>query len=240
MRTGTLVLAAAAALLSASVAQAEIVDAQINMGVISMSGPSGWYPANPQVFIQNNGGVENVTTEIGGIATLSGAFEFNTSLGTLNTTPNFQSLSWSGLGASPLLSGALVLTTPTGSFTFDMTEATSFTLWEDSRMVQIAITAPNWSWNVPVLGNLTPGAFDLTQPYNHACYCDTIGGFTGAGFNGTSFEMLGETLTPVVPRGALLSVTAVPEPATWAMLILGFFGLGAALRANRRAAQAPV
>lgn len=30
------------------------------------------------------------------------------------------------------------------------------------------------------------------------------------------------------------SVTAVPEPSTWAMLIVGFFGLGGALRASRR------
>jgi hypothetical protein len=30
---------------------------------------------------------------------------------------------------------------------------------------------------------------------------------------------------------------AVPEPATWAMMLIGFFGLGAALR-RRRAAGA--
>jgi hypothetical protein len=28
----------------------------------------------------------------------------------------------------------------------------------------------------------------------------------------------------------------VPEPATWAMLIFGFFGLGSALRRQKRAA----
>jgi hypothetical protein len=31
-----------------------------------------------------------------------------------------------------------------------------------------------------------------------------------------------------------VSLTAVPEPAAWATMLLGFFGLGAALRANRR------
>jgi hypothetical protein len=31
-----------------------------------------------------------------------------------------------------------------------------------------------------------------------------------------------------------ISISAVPEPATWAMMILGFFGLGSALRSQRR------
>jgi len=31
-----------------------------------------------------------------------------------------------------------------------------------------------------------------------------------------------------------ISVSAVPEPATWAMMIVGFFGLGAMLRRSRR------
>jgi hypothetical protein len=38
---------------------------------------------------------------------------------------------------------------------------------------------------------------------------------------------------PPPPFGGI-GVGAVPEPATWAMLILGFFGLGSALRAVRR------
>jgi hypothetical protein len=41
--------------------------------------------------------------------------------------------------------------------------------------------------------------------------------------------------------GAVLgdvSITAVPEPATWAMMLIGFGGLGAALRMNRRLAPA--
>ena len=31
-----------------------------------------------------------------------------------------------------------------------------------------------------------------------------------------------------------VAIAAVPEPATWAMMLLGFFGLGAALRMSRR------
>ena len=46
-----------------------------------------------------------------------------------------------------------------------------------------------------------------------------------AGFQTTGDEGWGVTA---------LSVTAVPEPATWAMMLIGFGGLGAALRMNRR------
>jgi hypothetical protein len=37
--------------------------------------------------------------------------------------------------------------------------------------------------------------------------------------------------------GAVLTTPAVPEPTTWAMLLVGFGGMGAALRRKRRAAQ---
>jgi hypothetical protein len=38
----------------------------------------------------------------------------------------------------------------------------------------------------------------------------------------------------IIPPPPLGGVSTVPEPATWAMLILGFFGAGAALRRARR------
>ena len=42
---------------------------------------------------------------------------------------------------------------------------------------------------------------------------------------------------PSTQQGSLLdnvSVSAVPEPATWAMMLLGFFGMAFAIRSNRR------
>ncbi len=36
------------------------------------------------------------------------------------------------------------------------------------------------------------------------------------------------------PYGAVIASVAVPEPATWAMMLIGFGGLGAVLRSNRR------
>jgi hypothetical protein len=36
------------------------------------------------------------------------------------------------------------------------------------------------------------------------------------------------------------SIGAVPEPATWALLLLGFFGIGGLMRAKRRIARTTV
>jgi hypothetical protein len=38
-------------------------------------------------------------------------------------------------------------------------------------------------------------------------------------------------------RGFLQAVTAVPEPSTWAMMILGFFGIGAMTYRRRKSAM---
>ncbi len=55
------------------------------------------------------------------------------------------------------------------------------------------------------------------------------GGIGGVEFTETTFE------EPVIIDGELVfdRVAAVPEPATWAMMILGFGGIGAALRRRR-------
>jgi hypothetical protein len=47
-----------------------------------------------------------------------------------------------------------------------------------------------------------------------------------------------DALPPGVPPGGPPPVTAIPEPATWLAMILGFVGIGAALRSRRRAKAA--
>lgn len=59
------------------------------------------------------------------------------------------------------------------------------------------------------------------------------GGSTGVGL---TFDT-GSVLTLVSPGGAGFALTAVPEPSTWAMMLIGFAGLGyAGYRASRRSA----
>jgi hypothetical protein len=54
-----------------------------------------------------------------------------------------------------------------------------------------------------------------------------------------NFMSLG-TPNGLPPMAALdgVSLTAVPEPATWAMMLIGFGGLGAMIRRRNRAAMA--
>jgi hypothetical protein len=44
----------------------------------------------------------------------------------------------------------------------------------------------------------------------------------------------------VVQQGRGFAGAAVPEPATWAMMIIGFGGVGATLRNRRRSAMLQV
>ncbi|MGH7012037.1 MAG: PEPxxWA-CTERM sorting domain-containing protein, partial [Caulobacteraceae bacterium] len=56
--------------------------------------------------------------------------------------------------------------------------------------------------------------------------------FTGQDNQGTGDEYFG--LDNIQVTGVPSVVGGVPEPATWAMLLFGFFGLGGLLRAQRR------
>lgn len=55
--------------------------------------------------------------------------------------------------------------------------------------------------------------------------------------NATKDQKVGDLFSRDIPFSHE-TVAAVPEPATWAMMLLGFFGLGAALRSRRAAAFA--
>lgn len=77
----------------------------------------------------------------------------------------------------------------------------------------------------------TPGGFVVTP---------NVGGTTGGGGGGTGGG--GSTppdtsvtpVSPAVPVTPVTPVAAVPEPATWLTLLLGFGAIGGALRSRRR------
>jgi hypothetical protein len=72
--------------------------------------------------------------------------------------------------------------------------------------------------------NLGPIPFDQAGYYPIARY----GGGPNPGIRGAQVYTSGITLTVLSPGPA-----TTPEPATWAMMLVGFFGLGAALRRRR-------
>ena len=111
-----------------------------------------------------------------------------------------------------------------------------------------ATQAPGTYWpgtytisNVPLVSgtykvsNMWPFAWPFTNP-------QTLAGFNGTAANGEwnlwMSDVFSDGRGATIDRGFSLSFTtatagAVPEPATWAMMILGFAITGAALRARR-------
>jgi hypothetical protein len=72
---------------------------------------------------------------------------------------------------------------------------------------------------------------DLTVPANQAYALQTLT------FDNASGKVSFTDLGPASQQGNLIdniTVTDVPEPATWAVMLLGFGGVGAAMRSNRR------
>ncbi|TAJ73281.1 MAG: PEP-CTERM sorting domain-containing protein [Phenylobacterium sp.] len=74
--------------------------------------------------------------------------------------------------------------------------------------------------------------FDATSAFRYVRLIDVVneGGTGNGGSVGADIDALGAISTrPFTPPD-----NGVPEPSTWAMMLLGFAGLGSALRRNRR------
>lgn len=77
------------------------------------------------------------------------------------------------------------------------------------------------TWADPVIFNYTGGRLQVTlndADFNKGKYGLDSGSYDGAKIT-ANFKLLG---------------AAVPEPTTWAMMIVGFFGVGAMVRSSRR------
>jgi hypothetical protein len=83
-------------------------------------------------------------------------------------------------------------------------------------------------------GNAGPGTFTATSPFNFAAIHQGTAEIVF--FYATPHTSI--TLGPDTPQLSGLNfysaVAAVPEPSTWAMMLLGFAGLGFAFRQSRR------
>jgi len=174
---------------------------------------------------------------------------FDTALGTLGQTTlagggHIEGLHWSAAdaGPSPLLSATLVISGPVEPSGFPTTLVqgaysfgglTNFGVSHDLQGIAVTINDANRSIS---LRNFDTSPIDLssdfllTTPYSWS--------FFGASMGTGSVNIPGSAVSSdMVVRAASLSVVGpsgpVPEPGAWAMLILGFLGIGIAVRRQR-------
>lgn len=238
---GWAALAAAGMLAFAGQAGATIVDVAISAEFFSLQGPAGFYPTgascntNYQFYYctSTGGGREFVNFGAGGIP-YSANFAFDTDLGgVLTTTTDRQTLTWdSTMGAtSPLLSGRFQFGQQNLPLLIDLdlTTATSFLIERNPFGLYFTFSSPDFTFSQSPSGvSLLAGA-RLDTPGSSNCLCGGIY-YSDAAYTTYNSELFFESVTPRAP---------VPEPSSWAMLILGFTAIGAALRRRRRRALSP-
>ncbi len=157
----------------------------------------------------------SLLTQVGNVFTF-GYQLFNTSSSPMTSAR----VTGFGFDLTPNNTGAAILT----GTVFDQGDSGSIS---NGMSVEVCITTHNCSGgggDGVIIGQSTNGSFSLTfasSPSNIS-----LGNFVvryqslqGAGDAGS---------------GVGISVAAVPEPATWAMMLIGFGAMGASLRRNRR------
>jgi hypothetical protein len=177
-------------------------------------------------------------------------------------------LATAGSAGASVLSACTTCCTVSGGFDFvDYTvpsdgQAYRWDLWTGTPGVTITLASPNETFDTEIVSNgdgtFHNGAFLLGTSYawseiqapSHTtiytrslqadfndCTSSSPAGICAANFNvwGNSAALSVDTLNPVT---VFFSQTAVPEPATWALMLAGFFGLGAELRRRRAAVVA--
>jgi hypothetical protein len=186
-------------------------------------------PASAAVVIPSPGAVqpdENVlaSTSMTGLTVLGNTNQTNTSVSIASTNnENLTSTTSNGQSRFVSTDGSLDMARIflTGGGTFTSAEFNLFNALSDTTSVSIIVdgVAQNFAltngenfFGIQATGNerITSIAFDT---------------------NGTGVTDLRQ-----VRLGGVSSVAAVPEPGTWAMMLLGFGGMGVAMRRKRRSA----
>lgn len=87
----------------------------------------------------------------------------------------------------------------------------------------------------------TGGPFSAIVNFDGLSAVSTFGGKTAGSFSTMAVRNVGSLAgTADFNVGQVNVPSAVPEPATWAMMLIGFFGLGASLRKRRTMACSTV
>jgi len=130
-------------------------------------------------------------------------------------------------------------------------------IFDNNAGDQQAITAALEGFGITYTGNITDyqgfsglgGLTDLSSLFGNLIGTQVIGIHYGGGAGGgeSAFYQIdfgpapGQPLTLTLPASSnvyrFTSPSGVPEPATWAMMLLGFGGIGMTMRARRKGGQ---
>lgn len=124
-------------------------------------------------------------------------------------------------------------TSPFGAFTYNHTSCTTGATGPVTGTYSIVFAADQFSglFSGTSAATATPGLFDLLFTYTITAGTGRFAGGTG------SFSQVGTADVRGGPPSRLtLNFSAVPEPATWAMMLLGFGAMGLTLRRRRETA----
>jgi hypothetical protein len=158
---------------------------------------------------------------------------YDTSLAQITSFPtrgNFFSWSAASGTPSPILAGSAYFSKPPGIslLTWDLSDATAFSIEIHHYDYLFSLTGPTWQVNIGEATDFLPvhDIFPATGPL--PSFDDAF----SSGFTGYYYGVLQNGAFRLSPATLSMRITA-PEPATWALMIGGFFGLGAALRLRR-------
>jgi PEP-CTERM motif len=210
----------AALLLGAAPARASLVAAICDNSLCS-GGPTH------AIFVQDNG-AGDTSSLVGAIDTSMSAFGFTFVLDAAQSKPVL------GSATAPQLDMTFAATGTGSIFLF-----ASDTDFVTGGPYLLAIGGSNSNGSGSVTGRAWGGTSNTALLFSGANLFGTIGPFTGAAFSGTAVDTLTPTVNPfsltigvAITRTTAgtstgdFNLSAVPEPSTWAMMVLGFVGVG--------------
>jgi hypothetical protein len=221
-------LVGAAVLALAGHAHATLVTAAMTAEFYQFSGPTGFWAAGSSCngppsnsYCTSTVNNRQFVNYFNGGSPYSATFTFDTALGSLTSGPTSELLTWdTGMGASPLLSGSLDWDAV--GLHRDLSTATHFEIERSDFGLTFILSGDDFFFRQTSNLGSQDGPYSLTAGFSAAC-CGGGVYYTDSTYDAPLTEVFSQTLTPVV----------VPEPASWALMILGFGSVGALLRRRR-------
>jgi hypothetical protein len=178
-------------------------------------------------FIIVDNGVGDANPTVGAITTVSPVFGFTVLVNTAQSKPAL------GSAGSPQLDLTYTATSPGAGSIFLFASDTGFTSGGPFALTIGGTNPPGGTVTGQAWGGTSNTVLDFSG------VLATVGPFNTAGYNGTASFTLAPSANPfsltigtaiaLTSGGSAtgdLSLSAVPEPSTWAMMILGFIGVG--------------